>query len=123
MSAIVFWLVLSVLVGAIGSNRKIGFATALFVALFLSPLVGFIVVLFSKSKASIEQERRLDAMQREQTDALRRLSGQPVIATGPYMVNDIVLPADYNARVARLKDLRDRGIITQEEFMEQIGRL
>ena len=33
------------------------------------------------------------------------------------------LPADPNARAARLKDLRDRGVITQEEFMQQISKL
>lgn len=36
--------------------------------------------------------------------------------------HSISLPADPDARAARLKDLRDRGAITQEEFLDLISR-
>lgn len=39
----------------------------------------------------------------------------------PAAAPTLSLPADPNARAARLKDLRDRGVITQEEFLSLIG--
>lgn len=47
MVIFVFWIVFSILVGAIGSGRKIGFAGAFFCALLLSPLIGIIIALVS----------------------------------------------------------------------------
>jgi tetratricopeptide (TPR) repeat protein len=42
------WLVLALIVAAIGSKRKIGFWKALLAAIFLSPLIGLIIVLVSE---------------------------------------------------------------------------
>tara|TARA_B100000524_G_scaffold313475_2_gene190797 strand:- start:427 stop:600 length:174 start_codon:yes stop_codon:yes gene_type:complete len=46
-------IVFSLLVGWFGSKRKIGFGWALALSLFLSPIIGFIIVCFSKKKDSI----------------------------------------------------------------------
>jgi tetratricopeptide (TPR) repeat protein len=51
----IMWIVLSIVLGAIGSNRKIGFAGAFFASLLLSPLIGLIITLTS-SKRDFKKE-------------------------------------------------------------------
>lgn len=46
------WLLLSFIVGAFGSDRKIGFFGALLLSLFLSPLIGVIGVALSERKSA-----------------------------------------------------------------------
>jgi len=48
------WLVLSIIVGQLGKSRKIGFGKAFFISFFLSPLIGFLVLLASKSLSESE---------------------------------------------------------------------
>ena len=43
-------IVFSILVGLIGKNRNIGFGWSFVLSLFLSPIIGLIVTLFSKKK-------------------------------------------------------------------------
>lgn len=50
-----FWLGICVLVGKFGQTRKIGFWWALIFSILLSPLIGFIIVLFSNKK-DVDQE-------------------------------------------------------------------
>ena len=47
---VVLLVVLSLLVGLIGQNRKIGFGLSFVLSLILSPIVGLIITLFSKKK-------------------------------------------------------------------------
>ncbi|AHM61270.1 hypothetical protein D770_15080 [Flammeovirgaceae bacterium 311] len=47
MSICILWLVLSLLVGTLGRNRTIEFSGAFGLSLILSPLVGFVIVLFT----------------------------------------------------------------------------
>jgi len=49
---IILWLLFAVLVGALGSTRKIGFGMALLWAVLLSPIIGLIIVLVSDAKAT-----------------------------------------------------------------------
>lgn len=41
---------LAALVGQLGKNRKIGFGWSFALSIFLSPLIGLIITLFSKKK-------------------------------------------------------------------------
>jgi len=50
MIMFILWIVFSIVIGLVGSNRKIGFAGGFFLSLLLSPVIGLIVVLMSKSK-------------------------------------------------------------------------
>ena len=50
---IIGFLIFALLVGWFGSNRKIGFGWAFALSLFLSPLIGFIIVCFSKKKGAV----------------------------------------------------------------------
>lgn len=47
---IVIWLISSLLIALVGKNRKIGYGWSLVLCLFLSPLIGLIIILFSKKK-------------------------------------------------------------------------
>lgn len=64
MEVFVIWLVLAILVGVLGNNKKIGFGWAFFWALLLSPLIGLIIVLVSdnntkRSRAKYKDHREL----------------------------------------------------------------
>ena len=52
---IILWIVFAVLVGYLGSSKKIGFGSALIISLLLSPLIGLIVVIFSGKKENITE--------------------------------------------------------------------
>lgn len=45
---IVIWLVIAALVALLGRDRKIGYGWSLFCCIFLSPLIGLIIILLSK---------------------------------------------------------------------------
>lgn len=122
MALILGWLVFSFIIGLIGGERKIGFAGAFFLSLVLSPLIGLIVTVLSKSKSDMKREAEMMALQKQQADALVAMQ-QQVAPAAPQPAPALSLPADPDARAARLKDLRDRGVITQEEFMQQIRNL
>lgn len=53
------WLLFSLLAGFIGSGRKVGFIGAFFLALILSPLIGIIAALASKSTQTDAVERAM----------------------------------------------------------------
>jgi cbb3-type cytochrome oxidase subunit 3 len=116
MVAVLVWITLSFFIGLMGGERKIGFWGAFFLSLLLSPLLGIIFTALSKSNADAQREAQMLALQQQQAAALASMQQ-------PSSPQQAALPQDYNARAARLKDLRDRGMITQEEFMEQLGRL
>lgn len=47
-SIIIIWIILSILIAALGRKRKIGFGRALLICILLSPLIGLIFVLVSE---------------------------------------------------------------------------
>jgi len=51
---IVIWLIVSALVALLGNNRKIGYGWSLLLCLFLSPIIGLIIILFSKKVDNVE---------------------------------------------------------------------
>ena len=46
--------ILSALVALLGSNRKIGYGWSFVLCLFLSPIIGVIIILFSKKVDSVD---------------------------------------------------------------------
>jgi hypothetical protein len=48
----VYWILLSIIIALLGSNKKMGFWGILFCSLLLSPVVGLIVLLTSARKKS-----------------------------------------------------------------------
>lgn len=50
---VILWIVFAVICGVFGADKKIGAVGAFFIALLLSPIIGFIVVLASDSKTVV----------------------------------------------------------------------
>jgi len=50
MEKILFLVIISALVALIGKDRKIGYGWSFLLCLFLSPIIGIIIILFSKKK-------------------------------------------------------------------------
>lgn len=48
--SLIMLIIISALVALLGKNRKIGYGWSLFFCLFLSPLIGLIIILCSKKK-------------------------------------------------------------------------
>jgi len=48
MEKIIFLVIISALVALVGRNRKIGYGWSLALCIFLSPIIGIIIILFSK---------------------------------------------------------------------------
>lgn len=54
MEKVVLLVILAALVALIGKNRKIGYGWSFALCLFLSPIIGLIIILFSKKKDTVE---------------------------------------------------------------------
>ncbi|MDT0646327.1 SHOCT domain-containing protein [Zunongwangia sp. F260] len=52
MIIIILWIIFSFLIGAIASNKKVGFWGGTFLSLLLSPLIGLIIALVSSEKST-----------------------------------------------------------------------
>nr|MBC7613261.1 hypothetical protein [Pseudopedobacter sp.] len=54
MEKIVLLVIISALVALIGKDRKIGYGWSLVLCIFLSPIIGVIIILFSKKTDSVD---------------------------------------------------------------------
>lgn len=98
MEILFVWVILSVVVGAIGSDRSIGFGGAFFLSLLLSPLVGFIITVVSKSNADVKFQKEMATNHRQQN----------------------ISTAD---ELAKLKKLKDDSVLTEDEYQAQKKKL
>lgn len=73
---LIFWLGFTILVGAIGRHRNIGFVFAFIWSILLSPLIGLAITLFSKRKVDTEQYKSNVYNQLEQ---LTNLKGKGIL--------------------------------------------
>jgi phosphate/sulfate permease len=97
------WLLFSIIVGAIGSGRNIGFLGAFFLSLILSPIIGLLITLFSKSKEDAKyQQDMLDSQKRIEANAGRGASV---------------------AELEKLARLKEQGHITQSEYEKMKAKL
>ena len=71
MDILFTWIIASFVVGIIGSNRNIGFWSSFFISVILSPLIGLIFVLTSKSKDSNEVQKNSIADEIEKLQTLK----------------------------------------------------
>jgi hypothetical protein len=97
---ILVWIVLTVIVGAIGNERKIGFWSAFLLSLFLSPLVGFLVVLSSTKLSAEKHEKEVLEVQKQVLE-----KSQPV-QTG------------IASELEKLIKMKEDGLITEEEYLK-----
>jgi predicted lipid-binding transport protein (Tim44 family) len=88
------WIILSILAGVLGNERKIGATAAFFISLILSPLIGFIVVIASTKNETIEYQEKILNATKEQ----------------------VVKPTSNLEELEKLHELLQKGILTQEEY-------
>ena len=104
MGLFVGWFFLAAVVGAIGANRKIGFAGAFFLSLILSPLIGIVITLFS---ATAEEEQY-------KKDLLEATKGISEVKTdGKNSTHEI----------EQLYNLYQKGILTEEEYITKKAKI
>lgn len=68
---IVTWVIFSFLVALFGATRGIGFSKSLLVSVILTPLVGIIAALLSKSKKDIAQKQKMDRLSKDYLDLIK----------------------------------------------------
>ena len=88
----ILWIILSVVVGNLGSKRTIGYGWALFWSLIFSPIVGVIIVLCYPRKEDVEYQERMLA-------ATRRAAEKSELD-----------------EIIKAKSLLDQGVLSPEEF-------
>ena len=98
------WLILSFIVGLIGSGRRITFFGAFILSLLLSPLIGLIITLISKNKQDELYKKQMLQMQMIQQTSLNNLS------TPPQAYTSVV------EELEKLQKLKDSNLLTEEEF-------
>lgn len=91
------WVVFSLIVGVIASDRSIGFWGGFLLSLFLSPIIGIIVTLLSDAKIKVDINK----------------SKEP-IAEATKSVAD---------QLEKLSNLRNANAITEEEYQKAKGEL
>lgn len=114
------WILLSVALGALASSRGRSGIGFFFLSAFFSPILGLIVVLVLKDEKEAEAaERRRVEDQRLNLAAIKAISGKPDEADGSRAA-PVSSIAD---ELAKLAELKDKGVLTQEEFDVQKRRL
>ena len=104
-----FWVLITVFIDIFRSHDLSGWAKALwFVFILLVPLIGVLVYLIARGGKMHEHEVRQTQRQEEQFRSYVQE------AAGPQN------PAD---QVVKLADLRDRGVITAEEFDREKAKI
>lgn len=104
---VIGWLIFSFVAGIIGSGRKIGFWGAFLLSIILSPLIGLIFALVSKSKETEEYDKRMLEAQRRQQEALYMISQEK-------QINPSSLSITYE--LEKLVELKNDNIISEDEY-------
>jgi hypothetical protein len=109
IEVILGWLIFSIIIGALGANRKIGFVGAFFLSLLLSPLIGLIIALTSKSIENEKYETEILEIQKKQQVTLENISQHNV----SNIADDL----------KKIKELLDSGVINHKEFEKMKTKL
>ena len=106
-----FWILITVFIDIFRSSDLSGWGKALwFIFVLVIPLVGVLVYLIARGG---EMHNRAAKLAEQQDAAARSYIRE---AAGPESTS----PAD---QLAKLADLRDRGVITDEEFQQQKAKV
>jgi Short C-terminal domain len=106
MEIFLLWIIFSVVIGYVGSKRKIGFFSAFLVSLLLSPIIGLLVTLVSKD---IENEKQKEAFN-ILLQGMQQKQPTPSITT-------------YEDNIRALNKLFNEGAITIDEFQAKKKKL
>ena len=110
MAVLSLWVFLALIVGAMGSDKTIGFWGGFLWSLLLSPVIGFFIVIASKSNQQKRIEDQTILNQQKQTQILSQMSQR----------NNQESIAD---QLTKLKRLLDEKAITEEEYQKAKSKL
>jgi phosphate/sulfate permease len=103
---LIAWIIGSVIVGFIGSDRNIGFWGAFILSLLLSPLIGLLITLFSETNSSKAYKKKQMKIQ------------QDILKVAQSESTDDKLKKTKEERLVELVDLKSKGLITDQEYKE-----
>lgn len=106
---LITWLILSFLVGKYAEKKGHGLWSFVILSLFISPIGGFIVVLIAGDKKNSDCSAKGQEYRKEAPSV--RQSNQMSLKESAS--EDTSIQAD---KLLQLKDLLDKGVLTQEEF-------
>lgn len=125
MEVIIGWVLLSIGVAALAQSRGRSAGGFFLLSLLMSPLLGLIVVLVLQDlKKKAEQDRQAEHDHERRLEEIKAIAAPrtstqtPVASQARQSVRGSV--AD---ELGKLADLRDRGVLTPEEFQEQKATL
>lgn len=115
-----FWFLLAIVVGVLASSRgRSGFGYFL-LALVMSPLIAFAILLALSNKA---EEARQEQLRREdherQLESIKALAATSSVTEGSQPVSSATASLSISDELEKLAVLRDRGVLTDEEFQQQ----
>jgi uncharacterized membrane protein len=113
MIIIVLWIIPSLLIGSLGNNRTIGFWGAFLISLFLSPVIGLIVTLISRSNKDVMLQNQMMMNQRQQ---LLNQQQQTSILSQTLTPNKSLDQISIVDELEKLKKLKDEENISEEEY-------
>lgn len=101
---IFLWILFSFVVAVIGSGKQIGGFASFLISLLLSPIIGFIAVIFSNSKIDIEIEKI--AKEKKHNDQMKELKKISKQNSTPSMADELI----------KIKELYEGGTLNEEEY-------
>ena len=117
------WLLLAGFIGGIANHRGRSFWAFFFLSVLLSPVLGLVVVLvMSDLKAEAEKERGRERQHERELESLRTIASQSRVPS-PTPVPPDRLTSSVADELTKLAQLRDQGVLTQQEFDVQKARL
>jgi len=99
MMTILLWIFFSFIVGIIGSDKTIGFLGGFLWSLILSPVIGLIIVIVSKSNADVVASNKSHKLQIETLEQLKSTKSTNI-----------------GHELEKIAILRKEGIISDKEF-------
>lgn len=102
----IFYIIICALVAISGNGKNVGYWGVFFISLFLSPVIGLIVGLVSS--------RKKDPV------IITNVYQQPPPPQQQHATNG---KPDKYAELERLADMRNKGILTEEEFQREKDRV
>ena len=119
MEIVIGWIVVSAMVAVWADKRGRSGIGYFFLALLLSPIIASVVLLVAGDKRAMDaaEAARAWAQRNEHERHIESIKAIAATATSTQQVPVV------SAELERLAALRDKGVLTQEEFSEQKRRL
>lgn len=107
MVFIFLWGFFALIVGLIASDKAMGFFGGFLLSLLLSPVIGLIIVLLSKSKQTHIMEQRVINSLEQQPKTQPNTSSAPSITQ----------------QLSELEDLKSKNLVSEEEYARLRGKI